>query len=94
MESDEGLKPLTVMLSGHKLRRLEEIARVRNTSAPELAHSIIQVWLLKEYPPRTPDEDEREVRDSWRDLRRIWKQIFKQVWRNIVYSLKRLILAK
>lgn len=71
MGSDEGLKHLTVMLSGHKLRKLEEIARSRNTTVPELAHSIIQLWLLKEYPPRTPEEYEREAADSRRDLRRL-----------------------
>ena len=94
MESDEGLKPLTVMLSGHKLRKLEEIARLRNTTAPELAQGVIQVWLLREYPPRTPAEYEREAKDGWRDLRRLWKQIFKQIWRNVLYSLRRLILAR
>ena len=94
MDSNEELKPVTVMLSSHKLRKLEEIARLRNTTAPELAQSIIQVWLLKEYPPRTREEYEREAKDGWVDLRRIWEQIFKQIWRNIVYALKRLIAAR
>ncbi len=94
MDSGDELRPLTVMLSGHKLRKLAEIARSRDTTAPELAHSVIQVWLLKEHPPRTPEEYEREAKDGWGDLRRLWRQIFKQIWRNILYSLKRLIRAR
>jgi hypothetical protein len=94
MNSNEELKPVTVMLSGHKLHKLEEIASLRNTTVPELAQSIIQIWLLKEHPPRTPEEYESEAKDGWVDLRRIWKRIFKQIWRNIVYSLKRLIAAR
>ncbi len=94
MDSDEELKPLTVMLSAHKLRKLEELARLRNTTVPELAHSIIQIWLLKEYPPKTPEEYEREASDGWRDLRRAWAKLFRVLWHRFLNSLKSILVAR
>jgi hypothetical protein len=91
MDSDEELKPLIVMLSSHKLRKLEELADLRDTTMSELAHNIIQLWLLKEYPPRTPEEYERETRDGWKDLRRKWAGLFWILWRRLLHSIKRMV---
>ena len=88
MDSNQELKPLTVMLSEHKLHRLEELAQLRKTTVPELAHSIIQIWLMKEYPPKTPEEHDREARDGLRDIGRSLAELIRVLWRRFVHSLK------
>jgi len=81
--STEELQEITIALPKHRAEKLEEIARERNTSVPEEAERLIRLSLLRHYPEGTKEEIDRELKEEWKELGHIWREIFRALFRRI-----------
>lgn len=81
--STEELQKITIALPKHRVEKLEEIARERNSSVTEEAERMIRLSLLRHYPQGTKEEIDRESKEEWKELGHIWREIFRTFFRRV-----------
>jgi lauroyl/myristoyl acyltransferase len=79
----EELQEITIALPKQRLKKLEEIARERNSSVSEEAARMIRLSLLRLYPSGTKEEIDRESKEEWKELGRTWREIFRAIFRRV-----------